>query len=429
MNAVNQPENNHQPEKLSRAWRLAADLDIKPVEELPQDVIAEIVPGGKLPEGHFGIQRKNTRTYPKIVNRDVVDVLRAFGEDGSTYDLVLDHFVRARNLDRDELDEGLKKLVITLIHANFLVEKDSPNAGSSGPIQPAFSINDTWLRYYVLDNVVCVVDSEIYKVADCQSGQPWALKITRPSFPVREMKEKIAERLSHEFAVMQKINHPNVVKLRACGEFNGQTYGILEWVDGPTVFAHAYPESDTPIDDAKMMALGLECVDALEAVHRCGYLHGDVHTSNFLTRDGKVCLIDFGLARPIVIPPEDTARYSEGGVMEYMPPEAIRRSVEKTDALANSVPGEVYSCAVILFLLFTKHYPYKRQFYRKDYINTILNEPPLSFEQCERVSWPELEAVLHKAMAKNPADRYQSLAEFRAALTAIDVPTGSGDKA
>jgi serine/threonine-protein kinase len=229
------------------------------------------------------------------------------------------------------------------------------------------------------------------------------------------MRQRIAARLEHEFRVIDKIDHPNVVKLWECGTHEDRTYGVLDWVDGPSVRAHLR-RLKQEADDLTVLRLAIDCAQALAAVHRSGYLHGDVHAGNFMIKDGSVCLIDFGLARPIVVPEGKEADYSEGGVVYYMPPEYVRKSRGELQGLWNSIAAEVYSCAVIIYTLFTNRYPYESTLHREEYLSRVLEQPPLSFADCGRAPFPELERTLAEALAKEPSDRFSSMPAFAAAL-------------
>jgi serine/threonine protein kinase len=404
-----------------RLRRLATDVTVTPVEELPEGLLKEIYPDGAIPKGYFAIERKNARSLPRIVNRDVVDVLTAFGEKGASYRAVLDHFTNARNLDREELDSKLKGLVLSLIRNSLLVDAGDQDISSAESIRPSLRDGDRWLDYTVLNNVHCIIDSEIYKVAHAGSGEVRALKIMQNKFPNKEMRERIITRLTREFSVLRSIRHPHVVNLREQGVHQGRTYGILDWIDGPPVTTYAHESQFVP-SDRLLLQLAIQCGEALAAVHQVGYLHGDVHTGNFLIKEGRVCLIDFGLARPVEISEQEQSKYDEGGVILYMPPEYARKEFNKEKGLWGSIAGEIYSCAVIMFLLMTKRVPYTWRYYREDYMRSILEEPPLYFKDCGRTSWPELEDILRKAMAKNPKDRFESMKMLLRALKSVRLP-------
>ena len=410
-----------------RVWRLASDVVIKPVEEWPQELIEQAIPKGGIPEGHFGIERRRVRSLPKIVNKDVIDVLRAFGEEGATYKEVLEHFIDERDLKRVELHPNMEKMVKDFIKASFLVDAEDGGGKSAESIEPSFKEGDMWLSYKILENVHCIIDSEIYKVEDTSSGHLRALKITQEKFPHEDMKERMQERLKHEFAIIEKFNHPNIIKVWERGTNDCRAYGILDWVDGPAVRSYAYNFDELP-SEKKLMDLSIQCLEALKTVHNAGYLHGDVHTGNFLIKDGNVCLIDFGLARPIKLDKEEESKYIEGGVLNYMPPEYVRQSLSGEKGLWGTVAGEIYSCGVMIYSLFTRKYPNKWTFYRKEYMKSILNDPPLSFEECELEPWQELECVLHKALAKNSEERFESLEEFMGAMEKVAVSDSAHNK-
>ena len=425
MKQANTPsEGKDKAQEPERVWRLADDVVITPVEKLSQEAVKALVPEGELPKGRYGLERKRVRTHPKIVNQDVVDVLQAFGEKGATYEEVLEFLVKTRDLDRDEFDGSLRKLVQVLVHSNFLVDA---RQSESGAIEPSMSEGDVWCGYLIKENVHCIVDSEIYKVEEVTSGEPRALKVMQAKFPHREMKEGIAYRLRHEFGVISKIKSPYVVKLWESGEHDDRVYGVLDWINGPSVRKYLRA-AEEPLGDGPIMEIAIQCAQALHAVHKAGFLHGDVHTGNFLIDGGRVCLVDFGLARPIELTEEEMVRYSEGGVLQYMTPEYVQKEINGEQRHSGSVAGEVYSCGVMLFSLFARSYPYRWKFYREDFRKSILEEPPLSFEECERMPWPALEQVLGRALRKKPQERYGSMAEFIEVLRAVPIPEPDSGK-
>jgi serine/threonine-protein kinase len=408
--------------KDKRVWRLAADVVIRPVAEMPPETVEQAMRDKKNPENYFGIERKRSRAPAKIVNRDVVDVLRAFGGKGASYEEVLERFLEERNLERAELHPGMHAMVRTFISSNFLVEGRREDESGSEEVAPSFREGDTWLDYRIIKNVHVIIDTEIYQVEHVPSGVIRALKITQPTFPRAEMKTKIFERLEHEFGTIERLDHPSIVRIHDHGVHEGRMYGILDWIDGRSVYSYAYESDGDAPNDALILQLSSECLEALDAVHAAGYLHGDVHTRNFLVKNGHVCLIDFGLSRPIAVDGADERNYVEGGVVRFMPPEYVAHKFENRKGLWGSVAGEIYSCGVMIFSLFTKTYPYKWSFYREDFMRSILNDPPPGFEECERDPWPELEAVLMKALEKEPGNRFRTAGEFAAALARLHPP-------
>ena len=241
-----------------------------------------------------------------------------------------------------------------------------------------------------------------------------ALKIMRATYPTEEMRIATARRLEREFSILARLHHPSVVRLLREGVYEGRRYGVLEWIEGPPVTARAQsPEMRS--DPQAQLALAIQCVAALRAVHAAGFLHGDVHPGNFLAGSRRVRLIDFGLARPIHASPAGGA-YEEGGVLFYMPPEYARKIHRGDRSFCGSVAGEIYSCGVMLFVLFTGQLPYAWKTYREEFLDCLLNDPPRSFSECGRSPWPALERLLQRALNKTPERRFASLGAYEAAL-------------
>lgn len=402
-----------------RKWRLPSDVVVTALRDIDEEVRKDIF-GERQPDlGQYCLRRTHARTLPKLINKNVADVLNLFGEAGASYSFVLASLSSKMHLPYEKVDEELLPLVVKLIRSNLLVEVAAGAGADGDAIAPSLATGDRWGDYVVQENMKVMIDSEIHRVRHRASGDVRVLKIAQGSFPNAEMKAVIAERLQREFTVLREIKHPYVVRVHESGVENGRAYGILDYADGGSVRSFLFGENQTQ-DDATVLKFALQCVEALEAVHRAGYLHGDVHTGNFLVKDGHVCLIDFGLLRPIRIEENDPSRYHEGGVVMYMPPEAVKKkNAEGEQKLWGSVAGEIYSCAVIVFAMLTGRYPYEWTAYRKDYMRRIIEQPPLSFEECGRNAWPEMETILGKALAKSPNDRFGSMRQFRRALEGI----------
>jgi eukaryotic-like serine/threonine-protein kinase len=411
-----------------RVWRLGEDVQILPVEDLPPAVQQMLFPGGAPPKGYFAIQRPHARTHPKVINQDVHEVLQAFGQAGATFAAVLGQLAAARKLDRQTLDAALRQLVATFVQAGFLVEAAAPSDTANRTIRPSFATGDLWCGYRIVESLHCMIDSEVYRVHAIRSGKPRVLKIMQGAFPHPEMAVAVDHRLRQEFALLGRIHHPNVVELIEEGVVDGRRYGILEWIDGPSVAAHVRDPAIRDVDGT-LLALAQQCVRALQVVHSAGYLHGDVHPGNFLTDGRRVCLIDFGLSRPIDIAAGDESNITEGGVVSYLPPEYALHVLEQRRGLWGSVAGEVYSCAVVLFVLFTRELPYALKTYREEYLQSILTEPPRPFAACGRRAWPEVERNLRRAMAKNSQDRFPSMRAFLAALRRAERGLAGSDAA
>jgi serine/threonine-protein kinase len=401
-----------------REWRLASDVVIRPVADLADAVRELLMAAADVSPRSFALQRRHARTHPKVVSPDIVAVLRCFGEAGATYAQVLDRLAVERGLDRSQLDMSLRPVVTGFVHAGILIEAASGTDSAPDALTPSLAEGEHWLDYRIIRNVHCMIDSEIYQVAEVPTGRRFALKIMQESLPNAAMRTSIDRRLAREFSILARLRHPSIVGLHREGVIDGRRYGILDWIDGPSVTVHAQsPPMRT--DGPAQLALGLQCLEAVGAVHEAGYLHGDIHPGNFLVEGNRVRLIDFGLARPIRTEESESGGYEEGGVLFYMPPEYAMKVRDGRHGFHGSIAAEVYSCAVVLHVLFTGELPYAWKTYREDFLRSLLRDPPRTFADCGHPPWPELESVLQRALRKKPQRRFATLRAFRERLARV----------
>ena len=132
---------------------------------------------------------------------------------------------------------------------------------------------------------------EVYRARDIRLDRTVALKVVRPSpSPRREW----IERFMREARAISRLNHPHICSLYDIGEQDGETFLVMEYIDGETL-ADRILRGSVNLDDA--IRYGVQIADALAAAHRTGVVHCDLKPSNImLSRDG-VKLLDFGLAR------------------------------------------------------------------------------------------------------------------------------------
>ena len=189
----------------------------------------------------------------------------------------------------------------------------------------------------------------------------------------------VLERFNNDAAVAAAVEHPNVVAIHEAGD----GWLAMELVEGPSLRELA------PLPPARAAALVAQVADALDAVHAAGYVHRDVKPGNVLVGPGdRAVLIDFALARPIEsAEPWVTAEGKWLGTPEFAAPEQVR-------GRAMDARSEVYSLGALLYWTVTAELP----------------SPP-------RPGTP-FHAVVARAMAPDPTDRYASAGELALALSA-----------
>lgn len=245
----------------------------------------------------------------------------------------------------------------------------------------------------------------VYRARDKELGETVALKVIAPHLA---SDPQVAERFRREVGASRKVTHPNVVRLFDLGQADGHLFYSMEWFDGQSLEERLHRAPQLPLSEARRIFLAV--CDGLAAAHQVGVVHRDLKPGNILVGDeGAVKLIDFGLA---------SAAGSVGltatgllvGTPAYMAPEQVRGGTqdERTD---------IYALGVVLYRALTGALPF-------DGKNPIamgfahVSETP----KPPRVLRPELpaeaEAVILRAMAKEPRERYPRARDLRAALEA-----------
>jgi eukaryotic-like serine/threonine-protein kinase len=222
-------------------------------------------------------------------------------------------------------------------------------------------------------------------------------------------------RLQREAQAAGRLSHPNIVAVYDYGEEAladpehvgaRMAFIAMEFIEGREL--SSYLSAAERFSTASITRIMSELLDALEYSHKHGVVHRDIKPSNIiLLADGTVKVADFGIARI-----ESSTLTQVGTVMgspSYMSPEQF---------LAQTVDGrsDLYSAGVVLYELLTGEVPFTGSF--SNIMHRVLNEEP-SPASVLNVHLPKsIDAVLRRAMAKRPADRYQSAAEFKHAMLA-----------
>jgi serine/threonine-protein kinase len=239
-------------------------------------------------------------------------------------------------------------------------------------------------------------------------GEPVALKVL---FPPPDISAELRLRFEREARTAARLRHPAIVPILEAGQADGYAYLAMPLVEGQTL-AERLVQSG-PLDEAEAADIGWQLADALDYAHRQGVVHRDVKPSNvLLTGDGRALLTDFGVAQAL----DDPALTRTGqtvGTPAYMAPE--QASGEGTiDGRA-----DLYSLGIVLYQMITGRTPFQGATPRVLYAH--LYEPPPPPSSIATVS-PAMEAIILKALAKEPAGRYQTGAAMAQALA------GSGEQ-
>ncbi|HEY42524.1 MAG TPA: serine/threonine protein kinase [Anaerolineae bacterium] len=250
-------------------------------------------------------------------------------------------------------------------------------------------------RYYILDQIGRGGMTTVHKALDLQEDREVAIKLLAP-YLVKEPKFKA--RFEREVEVLRQLEHPNIVPILNFGEHEGSPFIVMPFVSTGTLADKLKSGPLTPQEGARLMS---ELSGALAYAHEQGIVHRDIKPSNILLDEqGTAMLSDFGLAH-LADAQESLTGSAVIGTPAYMSPEQCQGS--PIDARSDQ-----YSLGVVLYQLTTGYLPYESDTPMGVVLKHI-NEPlPRPRDLNPNLPAP-IEAVLIKALAKNPAHRYPTV--------------------
>ena len=261
-------------------------------------------------------------------------------------------------------------------------------------------------RYRIEERLGSGGMAEVFRGFDTVLSRPVAIKILAPRFA---SDPSFVDRFRREAQAAARLNHPNVVGVYDTGSDDGTHYIVMEFVEGRTLADFLAKGGSLP--PLKAVEIAEHIADALQAAHEQGVIHRDVKSANVMvTREGTVKVMDFGIAR-MAEGDDVTQTAAVLGTASYLSPEQAQG--RKVDARS-----DIYSLGIVLYEMLTGGVPFVGETAVAVAYKHVQETPPLPSTKNPEVP-AALDAVVMRALAKNPANRYPSAREFKEDLERV----------
>ena len=271
--------------------------------------------------------------------------------------------------------------------------------------------------YHILSLLGAGAMGEIYRAKDLRLDREVAIKV----LPSHLAQDAIAlERFKREAKSVAALSHPNILSIHDFGEEQGRCFAVMELLEGETLRSHlarvAFPWREAS-------EIGAAIAEGLSAAHTKGITHRDLKPENiFLTTDGQVKILDFGIARVRPVLPTEAvgsastiANTTEPGMLigtvGYMSPEQVR--CESTEP-----PSDIFSLGCVLYEMLAGQRAFARKTTAETMAAILRDDPPMLAESGIKVPLV-LEQVIRRCLKKQPEARFQSAHDLAGELRAV----------
>jgi eukaryotic-like serine/threonine-protein kinase len=268
--------------------------------------------------------------------------------------------------------------------------------------------------YEVLGSIGAGGMGEVYRARDAKLNRFVAIKVLHGQFAADP--DRLA-RFEREAQAIAALSHPGILAIHDFGTANGVTYAVMELLEGGTLRQRL---ESVPIPPRRAIDLAIQIVRALAAAHDKGIVHRDLKPENiFVTADGHVKILDFGLARLMPSAADAAAtmtqvRTADGlvlGSVGYMSPEQVRGAVADHRS-------DIFSFGAVLYEMLTGRPAFRRDS-AVETMNAILKEDPPDPTLSDQRLAPALSRTVRHCLEKEPAERFQSARDLAFDLEAL----------
>src|SRR5580765_2833074 len=256
---------------------------------------------------------------------------------------------------------------------------------------------------------------EVYRARDTRLGRDVALKILPESF-TRDTDRLL--RFEQEARAVAALNHPNILAIHDVGKNNDSPFLVSELLEGQSLRDLL---EQGPIPQRRAIEYGAQIAQGLAAAHDKSVVHRDLKPENlFITKDGRVKILDFGLAKLVVKTDESAGRTmtsahtSAGTVMgtaSYMSPEQVRGE-------AADPPTDIFAFGAVMYEMLSGQRAFRRDT-PAETMTAVLREVPPQLSDPTHPLSPALEKIVRRCVEKDPDQRFQSAKDLSFALSAL----------
>ena len=319
--------------------------------------------------------------------------------EGSTVNADSEKQAAPVDSSRATLESLLEIAAISAAHRD--TEHSFHTALTGAPGEPRY-----WGHLIILETIGSGEFGDVYRAHDTRLQIDVALKLSSAA----AARSGEASRVLDEARLLAKVRHENVVRVYGADQKQGRVGLWMDLVQGQTLEELTKRQG---FSESEATNVGIELCRGLAAVHRVGVLHGDIKAHNVIRQDGgRYVLVDFGAGRPLESSPE--TGHDVVGTPVYLAPEVL-------EGKPRSTASDIYSLGVLLFHLVTNDYP-------------VYATSRLAFIEAHRTGTPKrlrdlranlsdgFVALVERAIASNPADRFGSAGAFEGALIKLVSP-------
>lgn len=304
--------------------------------------------------------------------------------------------------ERDEIATG---------ETVFATQDGTPTLGAPTSAVPSLEPGAQLIagRYQILSLLGEGGMGFVYRARDTVLDEVVALKVLRHDLIATP---ELIERFKREVKLARRVTHPNVARMFDIGDHGGSSFLTMEFIDGEPLNDVLHKSGRLP--DARVIGLCADICEGLAAAHRAGVVHRDLKPDNvMLSRDGRVLITDFGIARDPVATPKGTLG-AIVGTPAYMAPEQVEARPDI------DFRADIYALGVMLFEMFTGELPWKGTS-ALTIAAARLYAPAPDPRNVRTDLPPKIASLILRCLARKPEDRWSDVLEVAHTLRSKSV--------